>query len=272
MKLNSPDYLHTVVEALKLAYADRDTYYGDPAFVRTPGEGLLSKAYAKERAKLIDPETRVPRIRRRRPAAVRRQCQGHGTTGSRTSPMSASLHRTAARPGAGLRLQQGHHPHRHHRPRRQHLRFDAERRLDRRRRHPRRHRHRHERPRRAVLARQDARRATAPARTAALHAHALHCAARRRALHGARLAGRRQPGPDHPAGVPRHRRVLARLVSEPARGVRMAARPDAAFLRLVLAAQFGLQQAQCRGEHSRRRLQRPAGARPRCRAGSGRSA
>jgi gamma-glutamyltranspeptidase/glutathione hydrolase len=55
MKHNSPDYLHTVVEALKLAFADRDTYYADPAFVRVPGEGLLSKAYAKERAKLIDP-------------------------------------------------------------------------------------------------------------------------------------------------------------------------------------------------------------------------
>jgi gamma-glutamyltranspeptidase / glutathione hydrolase len=56
MKLNSAEYLHTVVEALKLAYADRDSYYGDPAFVRVPGEGLLSKAYAKERAKLIDPK------------------------------------------------------------------------------------------------------------------------------------------------------------------------------------------------------------------------
>ncbi len=54
MKRNSADYVHTVVEALKLAYADRDTYYGDPAFVETPGEGLLSKAYAKERARLID--------------------------------------------------------------------------------------------------------------------------------------------------------------------------------------------------------------------------
>ena len=55
MKHNTADYIHTVVEALKLAYADRDTYYGDPAFVRTPAEGLLSKAYAKERARLIDP-------------------------------------------------------------------------------------------------------------------------------------------------------------------------------------------------------------------------
>ena len=43
MKHNSADYLHTVMEALKLAYADRDTYYGDPAFVQTPAEGLLSK-------------------------------------------------------------------------------------------------------------------------------------------------------------------------------------------------------------------------------------
>lgn len=55
MGYGSADYLHTVVEALKLAYADRDTYYADPAFVKVPAEGLLSKAYAKARAGLIDP-------------------------------------------------------------------------------------------------------------------------------------------------------------------------------------------------------------------------
>jgi gamma-glutamyltranspeptidase / glutathione hydrolase len=55
MKLNSAEYLHTIVEALKLAYADRESYYADPAVVEVPAEGLLSKAYAKERAKLIDP-------------------------------------------------------------------------------------------------------------------------------------------------------------------------------------------------------------------------
>jgi len=52
----SADYLHTIVEAMKLAYADRDSYYADPAFVKVPAEGLLSKAYAKERAALIDPK------------------------------------------------------------------------------------------------------------------------------------------------------------------------------------------------------------------------
>jgi gamma-glutamyltranspeptidase/glutathione hydrolase len=56
MQHNSADYIHTVTEALKLAYADRDTYYGDPEFVTTPGEGLLSPAYAKERASRIDPK------------------------------------------------------------------------------------------------------------------------------------------------------------------------------------------------------------------------
>ena len=54
MKRNSGPYLHTVVEAMKLAYADRDSYYADQAFVQSPAEGLLSKDYAKERAKQID--------------------------------------------------------------------------------------------------------------------------------------------------------------------------------------------------------------------------
>jgi gamma-glutamyltranspeptidase/glutathione hydrolase len=56
MKVNSADYLHTMVEALKLAYADRDTYYGDPKFNKIPAETLLSKEYANERRKLITEE------------------------------------------------------------------------------------------------------------------------------------------------------------------------------------------------------------------------
>jgi gamma-glutamyltranspeptidase / glutathione hydrolase len=53
MGYNSAKYIHTVYQAMNLAFADRDFYYGDPAFVKSPMKGLLSKEYAKERAKLI---------------------------------------------------------------------------------------------------------------------------------------------------------------------------------------------------------------------------
>jgi gamma-glutamyltranspeptidase/glutathione hydrolase len=53
---NTPEYLHTVIEAVKLAFADRDRYYGDPKFSKIPEEILLSKSYAAQRRKLIDPE------------------------------------------------------------------------------------------------------------------------------------------------------------------------------------------------------------------------
>jgi gamma-glutamyltranspeptidase/glutathione hydrolase len=53
MKYNSAEYLHTLAEAMKLAYADRDTYYGDPKFTNVPAAKLLSKEYAAERRKLI---------------------------------------------------------------------------------------------------------------------------------------------------------------------------------------------------------------------------
>jgi gamma-glutamyltranspeptidase / glutathione hydrolase len=51
--VNSAEYIHKVVEALKLAYADRDSYYGDPKFNHIPTEVLLSKTYAAERRKQI---------------------------------------------------------------------------------------------------------------------------------------------------------------------------------------------------------------------------
>jgi gamma-glutamyltranspeptidase/glutathione hydrolase len=52
---NSAAYLHTVIETVKLAFADRDAHYGDPKFSKIPAEILLSKSYAAERRKLIDP-------------------------------------------------------------------------------------------------------------------------------------------------------------------------------------------------------------------------
>ena len=54
MKHNSADYIHTLTEAMKLAFADRDRYYGDPDFVSVPASGLLSKDYAATRRALID--------------------------------------------------------------------------------------------------------------------------------------------------------------------------------------------------------------------------
>ena len=51
---NSTAYIHTVSQALNLAFADRQAYYGDPDFATVPIDGLLSKDYARERAAMID--------------------------------------------------------------------------------------------------------------------------------------------------------------------------------------------------------------------------
>ncbi|TWW00420.1 gamma-glutamyltransferase family protein [Chitinophaga pinensis] len=61
MGYNSPQYIHTLYQTMNLTFADRDFYYGDPYFTpKTPITGLLSKAYAKERAKLINPDRNDP--------------------------------------------------------------------------------------------------------------------------------------------------------------------------------------------------------------------
>ena len=63
MGYNSTRYIHTVYQAMNLAFADRDFYYGDPYFPpEEPVEGLLSKNYAGERAALIDPAANNPAI------------------------------------------------------------------------------------------------------------------------------------------------------------------------------------------------------------------
>lgn len=63
MGYNSPKYIHTLYQAMNLAFADRDFYYGDPAFApEEPMKGLLSKDYAKERSKLINWEMNDPKI------------------------------------------------------------------------------------------------------------------------------------------------------------------------------------------------------------------
>ena len=53
---NSTDYLHTVIESTKLAFADREAYYGDPEFDDVPLDVLLSRNYASMRREMIEPE------------------------------------------------------------------------------------------------------------------------------------------------------------------------------------------------------------------------
>jgi gamma-glutamyltranspeptidase/glutathione hydrolase len=63
MGYNSTRYIHTLYQSMNLAFADRDFYYGDPAFApEEPMKGLLSKEYAKDRSKLIDPNKNDPKI------------------------------------------------------------------------------------------------------------------------------------------------------------------------------------------------------------------
>jgi gamma-glutamyltranspeptidase/glutathione hydrolase len=73
MHHNSADYIHTVVECMKLAYADREFHYGDPNFVDVPLDRLLAKEYAAERAKLIDPAAASMKLRPGGRDAIRAQ-------------------------------------------------------------------------------------------------------------------------------------------------------------------------------------------------------
>ncbi|HUM64313.1 MAG TPA: gamma-glutamyltransferase family protein [Chitinophagaceae bacterium] len=63
MGYNSTQYIHTVYQAMNLAFADRDFYYGDPYFPpEEPMQGLLNKEYAKQRAALINPDKNDPLV------------------------------------------------------------------------------------------------------------------------------------------------------------------------------------------------------------------
>lgn len=62
MGYNSARYIHTIYQAMNLSFADRDFYYGDPYFAPAePMKGLLSKEYAKERAKMIRSDKNDPK-------------------------------------------------------------------------------------------------------------------------------------------------------------------------------------------------------------------
>ncbi len=62
MGFGSTDYIHTFVEAKKLAFADRAKFYADPAFNRIPVQQLISTDYGRKRAELINPGQAAKRV------------------------------------------------------------------------------------------------------------------------------------------------------------------------------------------------------------------
>ena len=157
MGYGSADYLHTVTEALKLAYADRDTYYADQAFVNRPPKACCRKPTRKERAALIDPKRASKAFIAGDPMKYDSQVKTWPywkASVPENSPRASSSREdqlaSLGRDSAGISKDTTHMSVIDKDGNR--LRRDAQRRLDYRRRDPRRHRHRHERPRRTVLA------------------------------------------------------------------------------------------------------------------------
>jgi len=68
MGFGSVQALHTMIEAKKIVWADRAKFYADPAFAKIPLGGLLSKSYAAERRKLIDPNRTTKKVEAGNPA------------------------------------------------------------------------------------------------------------------------------------------------------------------------------------------------------------
>lgn len=137
---NSPRYLHLLTEAMKLAFADRECYYGDPRFVDVPVGVLLSKGYAARRRALIREDQAWPGLppagevqggqrpeapRSRGSSGTDRGCNGWGTSyacvvdrfGNAFSATPSDLSRdTPVIPGTGLAVssrgsQSRLHPH-----------------------------------------------------------------------------------------------------------------------------------------------------------------
>lgn len=102
---NSPEYIHLLAEAMKLAFADREWYYADPDFVGVPQQGLLSKEYAAKRRDLIDLEHASVTLRPGDPYPFQPQQAAHrpipeaidfrpgevGTTGTRVADAEGNV-------------------------------------------------------------------------------------------------------------------------------------------------------------------------------------
>jgi gamma-glutamyltranspeptidase/glutathione hydrolase len=82
---NNPTSWHLIAEAMRLAYADRDQYVGDPGYVSVPVAGLLDRAYLAQRSALISPTSTMPIVAAGLPAGAPKMALGrdyaeHGTS------------------------------------------------------------------------------------------------------------------------------------------------------------------------------------------------
>ena len=244
---NSTAYIHTVSQAVNLAFADREAYYGDPDFVDVPIDGLLSKEYARERSELIDPEGAArelpppgdpwrlfPNVRdERRASAARATC---GVRRSR-------------RRGRGQR----HDAYIVHRPRRQYAVRHAVRRRVRQVRILPRTRMRAQHPNRNAQLRGWTPEPIGAAQASAHYANQLHRYPRRRSRHDRRLSGRRPSGAGELAASPK----LAALGHEPAGSRRSAALRQPRRPQQLLPAHLLPRPARRRAGHIRRHPERP---------------
>jgi len=110
---NSAAYLHLLAESMKLAYADRSEYLGDPDFVAVPVEALTAKAYAARQRKQIDPLRATPSTTIAPGRAMLPESKDtthftvadeHGNIVSNTYTLNASFGSAIAVPGTGMLL------------------------------------------------------------------------------------------------------------------------------------------------------------------------
>ena len=108
MRTDPVRYYHTLIEATKIAFADRNRYIADPAFAKVPVQELLSKDYAAKRRALIDPQQGD------RPAGLRRHPHGQRHDllhGRRQGPQRRVVHQQHLQL---VRLRDRRRRHRHH--------------------------------------------------------------------------------------------------------------------------------------------------------------
>ena len=243
---NGAEFVHVVTECAKLAFADREAFYGDPAFAEVPLATLLSDAYNDSRRELVGKDASLE-LRPGLPELSTPQAEDDA--GARGIGDAGRTRRRRADIRAVAGISRRHRASRHHRPLGQHDRRHAERRMvSELARHPR-ARFPSGNARADVLARRGPAVEPDPRRATAHDALADAGGARRRALSRLRFAWRRPAGSMDPAAVA----PPFSSSQEPARGDRRADVQQHAFPELLHPASRQARRARNRGSLWRRR-------------------